>query len=446
MKNLNIIFGILLILNGLLAHAKTIDSEILKFGHSNSGLSNSVSIQLRAVLNKSKHHTIESISVLTLKDPNGHSIYQTHVNKKRIESVRNYFSLRGISPEQINVEYLDSASLNKYENLNITALKNGYLQLLVEYVESIPESFLVTSNSHNIDAETASSLKIDNKGTTMHIPENCFVDENGNPVKGVVQIEFKEYTNPAEIAFSGIPMTYQGFNFNSAGMFEIQGKCQGKNVSIAKNKEIKIDYALAKENPDIDFYKLKEDGKGWEKVQEIGSERLSTSTLTPDNINRNQQINSNNWNNYNYNNNTRNQKRLATTESMKAYSNIVGGLRVANFGVYNCDQVYRLKNQIKVSPKFVDQNGKKIENASQVSLIDLKINGAFSFSPTSFTCNSKADNVLAMFTTTGKLYLLEKDQFKATNMTVSGDYTLKMKDMSKQIKNHQDLASYLNLL
>ncbi len=93
-------------------------------------------------------------------------------------------------------------------------------------------------------------LKIGNRGTLLHIPKNSFVNEQGSIVKDPVSIEFKEYTNAAEMAFSGIPMSFkQGGKdcfFSSSGMFDVTGTANGKPVGIAGGKALKIDYALVK--------------------------------------------------------------------------------------------------------------------------------------------------------------------------------------------------------
>src|ERR1035437_1263446 len=89
------------------------------------------------------------------------------------------------------------------------------------------------------------------------------------------------------------------------------------------------------------------------------------------------------------------------------YPEIVKGLNVGSFGVYNCDQIYRPENKIDIIARYIDTEGKEINLLHVLSLIDLKYNGAFSFDPQSFTCNPKGKNVLALFTKTGDLYLLD---------------------------------------
>ena len=80
-----------------------------------------------------------------------------------------------------------------------------------------------------------------------------------------------------------------------------------------------------------------------------------------------------------------------------------------------------------------------------LSLIDLEYNGAFSFSPNRFTCNAKGNNVILLFSTSDKLYLLDKGEFAKMKIEKSGDYTFTVKEVSNTIRNTADLAKHLGL-
>ena len=69
-------------------------------------------------------------------------------------------------------------------------------------------------------------------GTEIEIPKGCFEDQNGNPVEENITIAYREFHSVAEIMASGINMTYDGGDFESAGMFEIR--------AFAKDEELKL--------------------------------------------------------------------------------------------------------------------------------------------------------------------------------------------------------------
>ncbi|MBI1308219.1 MAG: hypothetical protein GC181_16575 [Bacteroidetes bacterium] len=137
----------------------------------------------------------------------------------------------------------------------------------------IPETFLVQPRAFLINPAKDTILVVDNKQTEIHIPADAFVDAQGNVITTPVALEFKEYTNAAEMAFSGIPMTYKSNGeevcFSSAGMFELTGTSNGKSVEIANDKSLDMQYGLAVNNEDINFYFLDEKTNEWQLHQEI---------------------------------------------------------------------------------------------------------------------------------------------------------------------------------
>lgn len=329
-----------------------------------------------------------------------------------------------------------------------------------------------------IDPSKATTLTLDNKGTTLHIPENCFTDiQNNSILDGDVKIKYREYCNSADMAFSGIPMTYhenqQEYSFNSAGMFEIQGTCNDQPLHIAQGKSITIDYALAKKNPDISFFNLDKYNGDWIKIQEIPTNGAPEKTQdraleTRSPIDEEQELIVAEYR----------MKRVAgPTEDIKptfitkektfklksllndsrmlgggvysdpghTYPDVIRGLNVGAFGVYNCDQIYRVKEPIDVLAHYEDHSGQPIADATVLSLIDLNYNGAFSFDPKRFTCSAIGNNALVLFTKSGKLYLLMPDDFKEMHISKGGAYTFKMTDVTEQIKRASDLAALLGI-
>ena len=125
------------------------------------------------------------------------------------------------------------------------------------------------------------------------------------------------------------------------------------------------------------------------------------------------------------------------------YPDIVKGLAVNSFGVYNCDQIYRLQNKVNIFAKYVNENGDTINDPHLLSLIDLEYNAAFSFDPNWFTCNHEANNVLLLFTKSGKLYALDKGIFQQLNIKDDCAYTFKMKNVTKMLTSTENLQAYL---
>ncbi|MFI5150249.1 MAG: hypothetical protein ACHQRM_11000 [Bacteroidia bacterium] len=97
-------------------------------------------------------------------------------------------------------------------------------------------------------------------GTKIYVPAGAFVDAEGNAVEGTVQIDYREFHDPVDFLFSGIPMTYDSGGatnlFESAGMFEIAASQNGTQVFLAKDKPVKMDFVSTNASTSYNFYVL----------------------------------------------------------------------------------------------------------------------------------------------------------------------------------------------
>lgn len=95
-------------------------------------------------------------------------------------------------------------------------------------------------------------------GSKITIPADAFVDKNGNPVTGEVDIKYREFHTAADIIASGIPMhdPETGAYMQTAGMFEIKGEQNGEEIFMAANKPVKIDMASQVAGNNYNFYQL----------------------------------------------------------------------------------------------------------------------------------------------------------------------------------------------
>ncbi len=107
-----------------------------------------------------------------------------------------------------------------------------------------PFAALDKMESFFVDNSKPTEILTEN-GNKIIIPANSFVDNLNKPVKGKVEILFKDYHNPLENFKSGIPMTYDSagtnYTFESAGMFKIFARQDGENVYLASGKTIEVE-------------------------------------------------------------------------------------------------------------------------------------------------------------------------------------------------------------
>ena len=397
---------------------------------------------------------------------------------------------------------------------------------------SIMSSYDKPLKTYNVTAEQGGTYQYPS-GTTFHIPANAVKDENGKLVSGEFDIHYTEYRNQADIALSGIPMTYLGkdnlnYNFTSKGMYEIRGSQNGKPLTLVKpitvdfnatnslentefyamddktgdwklvkplapNKDEKIvakpevrevdeivavevlqinkwigkDYELTFENENDSTY-IKFDNKGWKNFTKkviLGDINMDTYVQTnKDKTVKVKQTDAltfanqflpeikNLWGDQRFNmefigQNAGNQVSATLLpgggDKGHTYPNLVKGLNSPDFGVYNCDQVYRLGKAKTVSPVYTS-NGEKIDSPNVTCVLDLSFNGSFSFDPAYVTLNPEGKNAILLFTKDKKVFISlpnksEKLDFSQQNVI------MEMIEITDKMKSSDDLKSLLNI-
>jgi len=136
---------------------------------------------------------------------------------------------------------------------------------------------------YTIDAATGGSFRT-GRGSEVSFPADAFVFEDGSAVTEPVTIQFREYHSAAEILLSGIYMVAkdeqgQSHPFESAGMFEMDGKAGNRKVKIAKGKNARVSLANDKADPDFNFYRM--DENGWTELQK---NLKPTENSVPENV------------------------------------------------------------------------------------------------------------------------------------------------------------------
>ena len=117
----------------------------------------------------------------------------------------------------------------------------------------------------NIDPTKENVVSTPN-GSSIKIPANTLVDEDGNVVTEKVELTFIQYHSPADILASGIPMEYDSAGtvgtFQSAGMFQLNAASKGKEIFIKEGSQVSVD--LASDTPEpYNFYNMDNQNGDW---------------------------------------------------------------------------------------------------------------------------------------------------------------------------------------
>ncbi len=107
-------------------------------------------------------------------------------------------------------------------------------------------------------------------GTKVSFQPNSFVDANGKPVSGNVEVEYREMHDAVDFFLAGIPMEYDSagatYILESAGMMEIAAFVNGKVVYLDKNKPMKVEMASAQTGTDYNLYQFDSVAGNWSYI------------------------------------------------------------------------------------------------------------------------------------------------------------------------------------
>ena len=107
-------------------------------------------------------------------------------------------------------------------------------------------------------------------GAKINIPSDAFLDKDGNVIKGKVEVSFREFYNPLDFYFAGIPMNYNDNGVDkvleSGGMVELTAKSNKDELFVNPSSKIKVDLFSWTKSKDFNLYDLdKTTGKWIEK-------------------------------------------------------------------------------------------------------------------------------------------------------------------------------------
>lgn len=137
------------------------------------------------------------------------------------------------------------------------------------------EKFVQTPTVKTVLADKENNIVLGRSVFT--IPENSFVDAQGNIVNGPVDLSYTEYTSTTDILLSGITMTADSANenlmFSSGGMFNLTAKDKkGQELTLNPANTIQVNMMSSSNKTAMNLYQLDASGawvnKGKDKVDE----------------------------------------------------------------------------------------------------------------------------------------------------------------------------------
>ena len=145
-------------------------------------------------------------------------------------------------------------------------LSKDSLKISTSFIKPPITGVNVPVEEFSFSAEQGDTL-FPNSGSIILFPPNSLVDQNGNLVKGKVDVTYREFIDPVDFFVSGIPMNYEmnntNYTFESSGMIEI--KVTQLNVPVFVNPSNRPEVNLLTNNsdPEHNLYFLDTVQKKW---------------------------------------------------------------------------------------------------------------------------------------------------------------------------------------
>lgn len=165
-----------------------------------------------------------------------------------------YFSANNTEPETI----AETTITTQYDGLTVTETAS--------VVHAPMDGLNVTYTKYIVNSTTGDTLDY-YTGTKILIPAGAFTNGSGGVVSGDVEIQYREFHDPAEYFAAGIPMTYDSaavqYHFESAGMMEIVAYQNGQRLNTNPTAPIKVEMRSYNASIEFNLYSLEETTGDW---------------------------------------------------------------------------------------------------------------------------------------------------------------------------------------
>lgn len=198
-----------------------------------------------------------SILLVGHTDNVGDADYNQKLSQQRCKTVKDYLLTLGFKPSQL-------AYQSKGYNIPVASnetiegkAQNRRVEMVVLPKNALSSSPIqVPQETVVFDAEKGTNYTYERSGTVVQIPANSLVFADGTPVKGQVEMQYREFRDFADFFATDIPMTFDHqHQFESAGMFEVNASQNGKKVFVKEGEYINVEFMMTSDTVEnLNFY------------------------------------------------------------------------------------------------------------------------------------------------------------------------------------------------
>lgn len=227
------------------AQSKKIYSKI-HFNVDDYHLDNTDNKELDDLIKKLQSEPYFELTLSAHTDADASNSYNQQLSHKRANSVYQYLVSKGINKNQIHSLWhgenkpkdSNNNETGKAENRRVEIevfvydFKNSN-DILKEFTKDYNQTFKLKAGDNTIQGK---------HGTTITIPKDALVDENGKAVPyEKVTLTLQEYQNPKDAYLNQLSTISEGKILESGGMFYLKAEIDNKELKVKEGSSLKID-------------------------------------------------------------------------------------------------------------------------------------------------------------------------------------------------------------
>lgn len=196
---------------------------------------------------------------------------QNAVNKQQIEALKKVFPQTvSDDPTWKCIEQTGASSTKEAKSYFHGFVVHYGPSLDYQHLSAFFQPFQMPAKTFTVNAKEGGKFDC-GEGTFVTIKGNSVTNADGTPIEGSYTLQYKEFKDPADILFSGIPMTYnygrQSNNFSSVGMYDLRAEQDGKSLKMSAPAN--VDFNCTQVDKGVAFYQMDDQSGEWVKKKDV---------------------------------------------------------------------------------------------------------------------------------------------------------------------------------
>ena len=252
--------AIYVILFSAFSYTQTIESHFVNFDFDSFTLNENAEKEIKEISSLISNEAEYSLEIIGHTDQDGSSSYNQILADQRAKEVVQFMLEQGIPSNKINYTSFGEQNLLSAKNDDLSKSKNRRVEIISKITEintledlislltpgSPKQGFII-----NLDEETTINGK---EGSTIIIPQDAFIFEDGTSPDGPIKVEIIESFNFNSFAKNGLSCNSGDQILESGGMMKITATSGGKDLNIRDGKDLAVSYPTTTIKKDMQLF------------------------------------------------------------------------------------------------------------------------------------------------------------------------------------------------